>query len=54
MDLWDTNTNEEASARAEITGLSFLSQICTKNKYSIIEEEGFNNIQNAAHELAHK
>jgi hypothetical protein len=53
MDLWDSNSKSLPSSRSAITGLSFVSQICTKYRYSIIEEEGFNNMQNAAHELGH-
>lgn len=54
MDLWDSNTMLTSSQRSSIVGLSYVGQICTSYKYSIIEEEGFNNMQNAAHELGHK
>jgi hypothetical protein len=42
------------SLRSSIVGLSQIGGICSQNKYSIVEYLGFNEIQNAAHELGHK
>ena len=40
--------------RAAIGYTDAIGGICGIHKYSIIEYSGFNQIQNAAHELAHK
>ncbi len=40
--------------RSAVIGYSSIGGICTTNKYSLVEFIGFNNIQNAGHELGHK
>ena len=40
--------------RGAIGYTSLIGGVCSSKKYSIIEYAGFNQIQNAAHELAHR
>jgi hypothetical protein len=53
LDLWDPNHRWPESTRSSTTGYAFVKGVCSSFKYSIIEDDGFNNIQNAAHELGH-
>ena len=53
LDLWNPKNDLNPTSRASITGYSFTKSVCGSFRYSIIEDEGFNNIQNAAHELGH-
>ena len=53
LDIWSAGTRDPA-ARSSIIGYTFIGGICSPNKYSIIEFNGFNQIQNAAHELGHR
>ena len=53
MDIWSTNQNPSQSSKA----IGFTGQIggiCTPVGYSIVEFIGFNQIQNGAHEMAHR
>ncbi len=43
-----------ATGRSSAVGYSTVGGICGKNKYSIVEDIGFNNMLNIAHELGHK
>ncbi len=54
MDIWDSNVASNPSSRSGVVGLSYIGEICGTNKYSILEYQGLNSIQNAAHELGHK
>ncbi len=54
MDLWNSFSNLDDAKRSSITGYTLLGGICNSFRYSIVEDLGFNNIQNAAHELGHK
>jgi hypothetical protein len=39
---------------ADASGISFMSSVCTQNKYSVLMDRGFlNNLQVMAHELGH-
>ena len=40
--------------RGAIGYTSLIGGVCSSKKYSIVEYAGFNEIQNAAHELAHR
>ncbi len=53
-DIWSSNTALSNNTRSLVSGLSNTLGICTSNRYSIIEEIGFNNAHNAAHELGHR
>ncbi len=52
MDIWGTSGSD--SSRSGVSGYSWVGGICGTNKYSLVEDIGLNNIQNAAHELGHK
>ncbi len=43
-----------AITRSAAIGYSNIGGICSKKSYSIVEYIGFNNMQNAAHELGHR
>jgi hypothetical protein len=43
-----------AITRSAAIGYSNIGGICSKNSFSIVEYIGFNNMQNAAHELGHR
>ena len=53
LDIW-TSSAGSSSQRSSIVGFSNIGGICSQNQYSIVEYLGFNEIQNAAHELGHK
>jgi hypothetical protein len=42
-----------AASRSSSIGFSAIGGICSPSRYAIVEYLGFNNIQNAAHELGH-
>ena len=53
-DIWNDYTSQDPGARHATLGYSMrIPGICSKEKYSIMEFNGFNEIQNAAHELGH-
>jgi hypothetical protein len=53
LDIWGNNINSSQSI-----GVNGITQkiggICSETKYSVIEWNGFAQIQNAAHELGHR
>ena len=54
MDLWNPTVNMTAAVSSGIVGYSIVGGICGPARYSLVEEEGFNNMHNAAHELGHR
>jgi hypothetical protein len=54
MDIWDSDLNKNNDTREGVIGFSYVGGICGNNTYSIVEDMGFFNIPNAAHELGHK
>ena len=53
-DIWMNISLYSPASRSSAVGFSSIGSICSPNRYSIIEYLGFNNIQNAAHELGHR
>jgi hypothetical protein len=53
LDIWLDKKNDTAS-RGVIGVTKEIGGICSKNKYSVIEWGGFQQIFNAAHELGHR
>jgi len=52
-DIWSNSASASAATRSGVIGYSIVGGVCSTNKYSIVEDMGFNNIGNAAHELGH-
>ena len=55
LDIWMSDSSIPPSQRRGAIGYtSLIGGVCSSKKYSIVEYAGFNEIQNAAHELAHR
>jgi hypothetical protein len=55
LDIWLPNSLLKPAARALVQGYTpVIPGICGSEKYSIMENNGFNNILMAAHELGHR
>ena len=53
-DLWNSEERFSAISRHATIGISAkIPGICGRNRYSLLEFNGFVEIQNAAHELGH-
>ena len=55
LDIWYSDSSQTPQTRSSVTGYTISNGgICSGNKYSILEFNGFNEIENSAHELGHR
>lgn len=55
FDIWMSESSATPIQRKGIIGYTDgIGGICSSHKFAIVEYNGFNQIQNAAHELAHR
>jgi hypothetical protein len=45
LDIWSNSASATAASRSGVIGYSIVGGICGTNKYSIVEDMGFSNIQ---------
>ncbi len=55
MDIWRAGAVQDPKSSSQVVGYTGqIGGICTPVGYSIVEFMGFNQIQNGAHEMAHR